>query len=275
MVKLDPNDPFLFVDSSYFVFYRYFSIFNWYRLSQKQTVDVPNVLTNTEFMQKFDKLFEDNLEKLRKKHNVPYNNVVFCKDCIRDRIWRYKHYPNYKKSRDERLATFNGDIFKHCYGTLLPDLHKRLGIQWCEHPIAEADDVIAVFTRELHARYPDTKITIVTNDNDYLQLITDNVQLVNMKNVDLKDRLSTDPMTYLLQKIIMGDKSDNILSVFPKCGEKKALQLAKDKLLLQEKLSKSAEFKERFELNTLLIDTRLVPDEIQREILQLLELPEM
>lgn len=271
MVKIDPTKNVLLIDGSYFIFFRFYAIYNWYKMSQKINVDVPNVLSNVEFMSKFDKLFEENLEKLRKKNNVPYENVVFCKDCIRDRIWRYEYFANYKKSREERLATFNGDIFKHCYGKLLPNMQERLKIQSCEHPISEADDIVAIFTRSITSKFPESKIIIVTNDNDYLQLITDNVKLVNMKNMDLKDRLSTTPAMYLKIKILMGDKSDNIPSVFPKCGEKKAQQLAEDDAMLEEKLSKSDEFRERFELNTLLIDTTRVPDKIQQEILAMLE----
>ena len=271
MVKINPSKNIIIFDGSYMIFFRYYAIFNWYKMSLKETVDVPNILSNVEFMTKFDKLFEENLEKLRKKNNVPSENVIFAKDCMRDHIWRYKHYANYKKSREERLATFNGDIFKHCYGTLLPVLKERLGIQTCEHYCSEADDIIAVFTRKIQAAYPETNIVIVTNDNDYLQLITDTVTIVNMKNMNLRERLHCDPMTYLKMKIIMGDKSDNIPSVFPKCGEKRAQQLAEDDAMLQDRLSKNEEFREKFELNSLLIDTRRIPDDIRNEIEAMLE----
>jgi len=271
MVRLDPNKPVMLIDTSYFIFYRYFAVFNWYKLAQKTVLDVPTIMENSAFMDKFNKLFEDNMEKLRKKHNVPYTNIIFAKDCMRDHIWRYKYYTNYKKSREERLTTFNGDIFKFCYNTLLPRLENKFHVQSCEHNYAEADDVIAVFTRKIRNEHPSTNIVIVTNDNDYLQLIQENVTLVNMKNVDLKPRLAYEPDIYLRIKIIMGDKSDNIPSVFPKCGEKKAQLLAEDFDLLEEKLSKSPEFRERFELNTLLIDTTKIPEDIKSEIDALLE----
>lgn len=272
MVVIDTTKPVMFIDTSYFIFYRYFAVFNWYKLSQKTALDVPTIISNQQFMDKFIKLFEDNLEKLRKKHDIPYTNVVFVKDCTRDHIWRFEHFANYKKSRDERLATFNGDIFKFCYNTLIPTLEKRLQIQQCEHRYSEADDIVAVFTRHIRKVYPNTDIVIVTNDNDYLQLIDDHTTLVNMKNIDLKTRLFKDPMTYLQMKIILGDKSDNIPSIFPKCGEKKAKQLAENKDLLEEKFTKHPEIKERYELNKLLIDTRCIPDQIQNEILELLDI---
>lgn len=273
MVKLDPEYPCLMLDGGFFVFFRWYALYNYYKLSSPDApLDVPNILLNHQFIEKFDKLFEDNIDKLAKKNHVPYKNVVFCKDCMRDNIWRYEFFTPYKRSREERLTTFNGDIFKHCYNTLLPKLSKKMGIQTCEHPRAEADDIIAVFTRSIQSSHPATKIIIVTNDNDYLQLIADNVKVVNMKNMDLKSRLTCDPLTYLKMKIIMGDKSDNIPSVFPKCGEKRAQQLAEDDELLEERLSKSDELRERYELNSLLIDTRRVPDKIQQELKAMLQL---
>lgn len=271
MVELDLNKPVMLIDTSYYIFYRYFAVFNWYKLAQKTVLDVPTILQNKAFMDKFTKLFEDNLEKLRKKHDVPYHNIVFAKDCIRDRIWRYQYYKNYKKSRDEKLTTFNGDIFKYCYNHLMPELQKRLGVQSCEYDSAEADDIIAIFTRQITSTSKGTRVVIVTNDNDYLQLIEENVTLVNMKNLDLKTRLQYEPQIYLKMKIILGDKSDNIPSVFPKCGDKKAQQLAESEELLEEKLSKSDEFRERYELNKLLIDTTQIPENIQEDIKNMLK----
>ncbi len=271
MVSINPNDKVLLIDTSYFIFYRYYAVFNWYKLSQNKTIDVPHVLQDEQFMTKYDKLFIENLEKLRKKHNVPYSNVIFAKDCMREHIWRFKFFADYKKSRDERLTTFNGDIFKYCYSTLLPKIEKDLGVQSCEHFCSEADDIIAIFTRKIHRDFPDIHIVIITNDNDYLQLIDEKTTLINMKNIDLSERLQYDPQTYLKIKIIMGDKSDNIPSVFPKCGDKKAFALAENEQLLQEKMDKYPEFKSRYELNKLLIDMTQVPINIKDEIENMLE----
>jgi 5'-3' exonuclease len=270
MVTVNPRKPIMLIDTSYYIFYRYYAVFNWYKLARQTTLDVPTILSNPSFMEKFDKLFEDNLEKLRKSHNIDYSNIIFAKDCIRDHIWRYKHFAQYKKSRDDRLSSFNGDIFKHCYGTLLPHLAIKRKVQSCEHWCAEADDIVAVFTRHIHSVFPDTKIVVVTNDNDYLQLINDNTMIVDMKNRDLKQRLTTTPEAYLKLKIIMGDKSDNIPPILSKCGEKRAQQLADDANMLAEKME-NEETRERFELNTLLIDTTKIPDDIQNEIKNMLE----
>lgn len=46
---------------------------------------------------------------------------------------------------------------------------------------------------------------------------------------------------YLLGKILMGDKSDNIKQVFNKCGPKTALKLVKNKDALNNMLNESEE----------------------------------
>ena len=266
MVNIDPKQKILLIDTSYFIFYRYYAVFNWYKLSQGRMIDVPNILQDEQFMSKYDKLFVENMEKLRKKHGIPHCNVIFAKDCMRENIWRFKYFAEYKKSREERLSTFNGDIFKYCYSTLLPRIEEQLGVQSCEYPCAEADDIIAIFTRKIHRDHPSVDIVIITNDNDYLQLIDEKTKLINMKNIDLSERLMYDPQTYLKIKIIMGDKSDNIPSVFQKCGEKRALALAQNEEELADKLDKSPEHKTRYELNKLLIDMTQVPTNIKDEI---------
>jgi 5'-3' exonuclease len=271
-VCVDVSQPVLFIDTSYYIFYRYYAVFNWYKLSQKQAPNVRNIMQDETFVKKFDKLFEESLNKFCKAHKIPYGNVVFAKDCMRDHIWRFEFYKEYKKSRDERLETFNGDIFKHAYNKILPKLEEQLGIQSCEHCCSEADDIIAVFTRKVRREFPETQVIIVTNDNDYLQLIDDKTLLVNMKNKEINSRLIHEPKKQLLIKILLGDKSDNIPPAFPKCGEKRALSLAENKEELESKLASDEDFKAQFELNTLLMDTTCIPDHIKEELENMLVL---
>lgn len=153
----------------------------------------------------------------------------------------------------------------------MPRIEDKFGVQSCEHKCAEADDIIAIFTRKIHRDHPDTEIVIITNDNDYLQLIDEKTKLINMKNMDLSERLQQTPEVYLRMKIIMGDKSDNIPSIFPKCGDKKALAYAEDTEALNERLSKCEESRRRYDLNKLLIDMTQVPEDIRIEIEEMLD----
>ena len=63
-----------------------------------------------------------------------------------------------------------------------------------------------------------------------------------------------------------GDVSDNIKSVFPKCGDVKSYKLVKNKPLLREMLSESQEANDRYHLNKLLIDFRSIPKEMEEKI---------
>ncbi len=267
MIKIDRKSNVMLIDTSYYIFYRYFAVYNWIKLAQpEQAEGLTDALTPT-FIDKFDKTFLDSLKNLVKKHKVPYANVIFVKDCSRDSIWRCQHYADYKKSREDRLGTFNSDIFRHCYGKLLPAIKAQFGVQDIELRHAEADDIACVLARTLNERCPETQIVIVTNDNDYLQLIGDNTKVFNLKHVDLSDRLKgATPETYLQTKILMGDKSDNIPAVFPKCGEKTAGALVCDPERLEKQLQKSVAYAQQYALNKLLIDMNAIPQSIQDAI---------
>jgi 5'-3' exonuclease len=270
-IVIDSTKNVLLIDTSYFIFYRYFAVFNWYKLSQKNEIDVPNILNDVAFMEKYTKLFKDNIKKLTKKYDISLENVVFVKDCCRENIWRYKHYEAYKKTRDDKLRTFNGDIFKYSYGTLLPAIVAEMGVQMCEYDTAEADDIIAIFAQKLYME-TDVNITIITNDNDYVQLANERVKLMNLKGVDLTLRAKHSPQTYLELKIILGDKSDNIPAVFDKCGEKKALIYAENNEELLKKLSANSVWKQRYDLNKLLIDFKMIPEDIRQNVNDMLNM---
>ncbi len=273
-VTVSTKDNVMFVDTSYFVFYRYYAVFNWFKLQNRDNPAFTGRMLIAEhpiFVAKFDKLFEKSIVGLAKKHRVPFANIAFIKDCGRDTVWRMPMYEAYKKSRDDRLSTFDPSIFRHVYDTLLPTLAKRYGVQMYEYACAEADDIISVFSRKMQKICSGTgrKIVIITNDNDYLQLLDDSTCIYNCKDVDLRERLKgKTPEVYLRAKILMGDKSDNIPSVFPKCGEKTAVALASNSESLEKMLSKSDAYVTRHKLNTALIDMACIPDEIQRGILQ-------
>jgi 5'-3' exonuclease len=273
VVTVSAKDNVMFVDTSYFVFYRYYAVYNWFKLQNKDNPAFTGRMVIAEhptFVAKFDKLFEKSIVGLTKKHRVPFANVAFIKDCGRDTVWRMPMFEAYKKSRDDRLSTFDPSIFRHVYDFLLPSLANRYGVQMYEYACAEADDIISVFSRKMQqvCSASGRKIVIITNDNDYLQLIDDSTCIYNLKDVDLKERLKgKTPEVYLRAKILMGDKSDNIPSVFPKCGEKTAVALANNAENLAKMLAKSEAYEIRHKLNTTLIDMACIPAEIQTGIL--------
>ena len=271
-VIVSTQDDVMLVDASYFIFYRYYAVYNWYKMQKRDDFDGHMVLANhPEFLTKFDKLFEKTFVGLTKRYRVPSRNVVFVKDCGRESVWRMPMFASYKKCRDDRLSTFDPAIFRHVYDNVLPSLAKNYGIQMYEYACAEADDIISVFCRKMQEMHATTerKIVIITNDNDYLQLLNDNTNIYNLKDLDLRERLKgRTPDAYLRAKILMGDKSDNIPAVFPKCGEKTAIGLADNADLLSVMLAKSESYNTRYQLNTSLIDMACIPSDIKDGILK-------
>jgi 5'-3' exonuclease len=65
----------------------------------------------------------------------------------------------------------------------------------------------------------------------------------------------------------MGDPSDNITSVFPKCGPKTALKYFENRALFEERLNSSPEFQKKYELNNTLVDFNNIPQDLTDEFM--------
>ena len=105
MFKLNPDLPIILIDTSYWLYYRFFSLRNWYsrvypdNYINKNTSDTSktsnnfniehNWLEDEIFMTKYKKLFVENIKKICKKYKTKMENVVFCIDCSHNTIWRH------------------------------------------------------------------------------------------------------------------------------------------------------------------------------------------
>ena len=70
------------------------------------------------------------------------------------------------------------------------------------------------------------EIVIITNDNDYLQLVDKNISIINMQFKDISLRGNKNAKSNLHYKAIYGDKSDNIQKIASSITKDKALVLA-------------------------------------------------
>ena len=282
------NGGIILVDTSYYVFYRYYATYNWYR-KQNQGFETERIMDDPIFVDKYVKMFEKHILDVCKNNGITrkdgaYNNVVFVKDCSRDQIWRHQHTDGYKATRDEKTKTFNKDVFVHTYQKVLPDLVGKYGFQTIGHRCLEADDVIAIITDRLLNLSQDTivsqpiSITIITNDNDYIQLFNHpslkqagnekqtKLVIKNMQDKNICERTGCTPDVYIEVKKILGDKSDNIPSITSKCGDKTALKLATDRALLEKLFASTPAAKKQYELNNLLIDFGCIPQDLKEEV---------
>ena len=99
---------------------------------------------------------------------------------------------------------------------------------------------------------------------DYLQLASESVTPIDLKFKKLTDSKNSfiDSRKDLFCKIVAGDKSDNIPSVFPKCGLKTAAKYYDNPELFQKKLESVEGAKETYERNKLIIDFDCIPTEL-------------
>lgn len=221
-----PSAIFL-VDVSYYTYARFYATQKWYLFANKditETIDMSQDWTlNNDFMAKFRALFFKKIDAILRKlpKQIPNNNIIFAVDSPFANNWRYEINATYKENRKvahERSKFNSWDIFRIVKEELLPKYVKNYN-HIIEIPKLEADDVIALMIRELK-RIDPTSLTnravnyyILANDRDYIQICNDRTVLLDINGNNISDKI-LDPdcsnMDFLIKKILLGDKSDNI-----------------------------------------------------------------
>jgi 5'-3' exonuclease len=273
LTEMPTNPTFIFIDGSYFCFYRYHSLLTWWKNAYPEQSDVLlDPYQNQQFVDKFKKTFVENVSKIPKSLKLDKTDkpiIIVGRDCKRENIWRNELFPNYKGTRanGSEDGFMGGPFFKMAY-------EEQLFIQGgarsiLKHPKLEADDCIAITVKHLLKQYPACNIYIITSDKDYLQLAQERVHLYNLAFKDLTEQKSCtgDANCDLFCKIVTGDVSDNIPSVFPKCGPKTALKYFENKDLFEKKLLESSVFQTQYELNRKIIDFNYIPEELVNEFM--------
>ena len=272
---MSSSPTFIFIDGSYFCFYRYHSLLTWWRNAFPEDADVlKDPIQNEKFVEKFKKTFINNVEQIPKKLNLDKSIdpiIIVGKDCKRENIWRNELFPKYKGTRANgpEDGFMGGPFFQMVY-------EEQLFIQGgaksiLKHHRLEADDCIAISVKHALVAYPECNIYIITSDKDYLQLAQERVHLFNLAFKDLTQQKSCtgDSQCDLFCKIVTGDISDNIPSVFPKCGPKTALKYFENRDLFEKRLQESETFRQQYELNRKIIDFDYIPEELVQEFLNI------
>lgn len=262
-IIIDVNKDVLFFDISYVVFYRYFAVYYWAKLTGLDLEG--NVMENKEFVEKYDKMFCKCFCEIVKKTKCCWSNVFVVRDCSRSLIWRNDYYSEYKATRNIRPKDdiFNKEIFVYTYDVILPRLLKQYDFHVIQHERLEADDIIALskmFVRNLNKN---VKINIVTNDNDYIQLLDNNTIIKNLQGKELRSRITTSPELYLKIKCLCGDRSDNINSCIKRIGAKKVEKIVNDPDNFEKLYLNNDDIVKNYNLNKLLIDFNLIPNKFR------------
>jgi len=260
---------FILVDTSYWIFYRYFAIIQWWGHTNPET-PLNNPYENEEFVEKFMKTFSASLEGFKKKQKIHKKNatIIAARDCPRKDIWRNTLYSDYKGTRDKGEEFGGGSFFKHIYQDANKLLYEAGVNSVVQFPNLEADDIIALTKNYIRNKYVDAQIYIIANDHDYLQLLDEHTEIVNFQNKYLKEgsKVFNEPQKNLFYKIVLGDKSDNINPIFKKCGPKTCEKYYENNELFLEALRKENAY-EKYELNKKLVDFRELPDELVAKFL--------
>ena len=257
----------IFIDGSYFCFYRYFALLTWWKNAFPEDLILGDPSENPIFVEKFKKMCVQSLENIPKKLGIKQNNyqIFIGKDCKREDIWRLEFYKEYKSTRvhNPYISSFFKILYNEVDGLFTRDNLKYIIL---EHPHLEADDCIALSI--LANNTEEVPIYIITSDNDYMQLLlgeNSNIQIWNLAFKQIS--AGKNGQQELFCKIVQGDISDNIPAVLKKCGPKTALKCYQDPTYFQERLLKENAV-EKYNLNKLLIDFNNIPSYLVEEYLK-------
>ena len=112
---------YLFIDCSYYCFYRYYAIKSWYnRINKEKNENFNNdMFSNEVFKNKYDKLFINKIDELINKLGISNFKLFLAQDCRRCDIWRNEFHDNYKGNRVQNDNNI-GKFIKHSYNELFP-----------------------------------------------------------------------------------------------------------------------------------------------------------
>lgn len=258
------SEPILVIDTSYAIFYRFYAIKSYLKISKRN--DVECTVDNESFTEMYKRTFIDMIHKLCKKFKP--TKIVFAIDCPRNNIWRTEIMTNYKDRKN--MDDFDGRVFPLTINEIIPVLKVNMQtfkmfrkvcpieVHEIQHKNCEADDLVYIYCR--HIRNEAKKI-IITGDNDYLQLLDDTTEIYDLKLKSLRDKSLGSNEKDLLFKVLGGDPSDNIPSIMTKKKVKELLE-TKNTCEIFDLYETHAKFKN----NMKMVDMNCIPYELINEV---------
>ncbi len=260
--------PIILVDTSYTSFYRFFATIRWYSFSHPEEfakVKSDNKYdwtTNKLFMEKYEKMYLDSIIKLVKKKIFDNSIVIFCMDSPKEKLWRTQIQCDYKADRADMSLKHNfKPVFAYTYDTMIPQFikSKSESIHKLRVESMEADDLIAIIAMYLEKTNSTRPVYLVSGDADFLQLGRDNLTFINYKAKKPIVLTKAEAANALREKIITGDTSDCIPSIFPKGKRANKKQILESDDKLEEYLKANPEAKAQYETNKKMIDFTNIP----------------
>jgi len=168
--------------------------------------------------------------------------------------FRHKLYPEYKATREKMPE----DLVEQL--PMIREVVKAFSVVQLEREGYEADDVMGTLARQ--AEEAGLHTFLVTGDKDFMQLVSDNVQIISLGRsseieiIDargVKDKMGVRPDQIIDLLGLMGDSSDNVPGI-PGVGPKTALSLLQqferlDNVLQASDQIERKSLREKVELN--------------------------
>lgn len=221
------------------------------------------------------------IKHYKKNYSEEYGEIVIS--CDSRNYWRKQIFAQYKamrkKAREE--SDLNWQLIFETINEIVEDLRKYFPYKIIRVDSAESDDIIATITKKFVEEHPDKKVLIISSDQDFLQLH-------KFKNVyQLSPRTKKfltveDPIAYLKEKVIRGDRSDYIPNIFSEddvfVTKGKQLPVTKTKLEEYMKVESANDIKDpivqkHYIRNRNLIDFEFIPENISKLIVSEYESP--
>ena len=255
---------YIFIDASYFIFYRVFALCVWWRNAKpEEPIDDPAL--NEEFVEKFKSTFVAKIKEIPKKLGLKKEpcSIYVGWDCPQNEIWRKAIFPGYKDGRNvEKNKQANIAYFFKL--AIKEDLFRKAGVEVnYRHDELEADDCIYLGIQHLRETDNESDIFIIASDHDYLQIVDEKTKLFDLKFKNHGEGKSSfgNAEKDLFMKIVLGDKSDNIEPIFKnkKIGKKTIEKIFGDKEKFNSMLREDNNAMDKFKLNSILIDMKNIP----------------
>jgi len=220
----------------------------------------------------------NSLRSYAKQFKSKYGDIVVA--CDSKKYWRRDIFPFYKAHRksDREKSEFDWHLIFQTLNKIRDELKENFPYKVIEVDGAEADDVIGVLTARMAAH---EEILILSSDKDFVQL--QKYPGVVQYSPILKRFVKTeDPLNYIKEHIIRGDRGDGIPNFLSPdntfvAGERQKVISTKK---LQEWINSTAEefcttdmMLRGYKRNQMLVDLDYIPETLKEQIVRAYDVP--
>jgi 5'-3' exonuclease len=267
----------ILVDTSYTTFHRFFSTLRWFSFAKKELYNMHkddskyDWSLEPQFKETYTRMYLKGIIDLVGKNIFNDSILIFCQDAPQETLWRNEFAECYKGNRIDLSEKHNfKPTFKYTYDTLIPELiNNYKNIHSIKIPKMEADDLIALATKYIRYKKPNYIIYLISGDNDFLQLGYNNLYIADYKKKNLIHLTKEEAREALRQKIVNGDCSDNIPSIFPKdenINNKLKKLIKENKNEMKKYIAENEKARKQYEHNKKMISFRYIPKQYRKPV---------